>query len=126
MKRATRQRAVISKILAGAGRPLSPPEVLAAGQEELPRLGIATVYRTLNLLVEEDMARVVEVPGQTGRYYEVANLARHDHFFCNRCHRVFDVEPARRDPARSLPRGFTVEHEETVYSGRCPTCRDDG
>lgn len=124
MKRTTRQREVIREVLAGAGRPLSPLEVLEGGQARLPNLGMATVYRTLNLLTEEGIIKPVEVPGHASRYYESTDLAQHDHFYCNRCQRVFDVDRPAAPPASPVPRDFAVESTETVYSGRCPTCRD--
>ena len=46
MERETRQRRAIRHVIEEAGRPLSPHEVLK-GAQVYPRLGIATVYRTL-------------------------------------------------------------------------------
>ncbi|MCB1102958.1 MAG: transcriptional repressor [Kiritimatiellae bacterium] len=123
MKRSTKQRSVISKVLATAGRPLNPQEVLEAGQHELPGMGIATVYRTLNLLADEHLIKVVDVPGQGSRYYEMANLAQHDHFYCQACHRVFDIAAPSQAQPPPVPEAFTVETTETVYSGRCPNCK---
>ena len=63
MQRQTRQRDAIRAALAAANRPLGPLEILAAVKPDLPRLGIATVYRTLKGLLDEGWLRTVELPG---------------------------------------------------------------
>ena len=68
MQRNTAQRRAIQAVFWSIERPLSPLEVLAAAQDELPGLGIATVYRSLKDLVEEQWLVVVELPGEAPRY----------------------------------------------------------
>ena len=53
MERNTRQRSAIRDSIARADRPLLPQEVLEAARQDVPGLGIATVYRNLKALVEE-------------------------------------------------------------------------
>ena len=57
MERDTRQRQAIRAALERADRPLSPKEVLSASRRRVRSLGIATVYRTLNSLLEEMIQR---------------------------------------------------------------------
>lgn len=121
MERNTRQRAAIRAALESAGRPLLPQEVLEAAQTEVPALGLATVYRTLKDLVEEDALRVVHLPGENPRY-EVAGHHHHHHFQCTRCQRVFDIAACPGDLAPLAPRGFTVEDHEITLYGRCDEC----
>jgi Fe2+ or Zn2+ uptake regulation protein len=68
MERDTRQRSAIRDAIAQADRPLLPQEVLDAAQQGVPGLGIATVYRNLEVLVEEGELRAVNLPGENARF----------------------------------------------------------
>ena len=122
MKRITRQRKAIWEAIEESTRPLSPHELLAIANRQLPQLGIATVYRALNDLVVEGQLVPVQIPGQPPRY-EKANLEHHHHFYCKTCGRVYDLDGCLLKPDyTSLPRSFTVEgHEITLY-GTCDRC----
>ena len=67
--RTTRQRTVLMDILQNSDRPLSPYEILEMGQEKIPEMGIATVYRNLAAMAKADTINVVELPKTTARYY---------------------------------------------------------
>ena len=71
MERSTTQRAAIRAAFAATDRPLSPQEVLAAARAQVPTLGPATVYRTLNALAAAGTLIPVTFPGEPARY-EVA------------------------------------------------------
>ena len=121
MERNTRQRSAIRDAIALASRPLLPQEVLDAAQQQVPGLGIATVYRNLKALVEEGELQAVNLPGENPRF-ELAGHAHHHHFQCQHCQRVFDVHACPGDLSRLAPLGFTVEgHDLTLY-GRCREC----
>jgi len=121
MERNTRQRQVIRQVFEEINRPLGPQEVLRAGQAYAPRLGIATVYRTLKTFVEEGWLVAVDLPGEPARY-EVAGKAHHHHFRCRACDRVFEIDGCPPNMKRLAPRGFRLEGHEVVLYGRCTTC----
>lgn len=121
MERATRQRAAIREALQAAARPLLPDELLLAARTHAPGLGLATVYRTLKLLVEEGSLRTVELPGENVRY-EPAGHHHHHHFQCRRCLRVFDVHACPGDLAGLAPAGFVVQDHELTLYGLCSEC----
>lgn len=119
--RDTRQRAAIRHAIDASPRPLLPAEILELAQQEVAALGIATIYRNIKLLLEEQAIRVVELPGQLPRY-ESAQHAHHHHFQCRQCDRVFDIHACPGDFAALAPKGFKVEaHELTLY-GTCVDC----
>jgi Fur family ferric uptake transcriptional regulator len=120
--RSTRQRHAIEAVLSGAGRPLSPVEILESARTSVARLGLATVYRTLKLLMEEGEVRAIDLPGESPRY-ELADSAHHHHFQCKACSRVYDIPGCPGDMRRLAPRGFTVEHHDVTLYGRCAACR---
>lgn len=122
-QRQTRQRDAILQVLAEAKGPLSTPEIFSLAKKLIP-LGIATVYRTINLLLDAKEIQSVILPSGETRY-ESADLGHHDHFQCRKCHRVFDLSVCPLHLARGtiIPGGFMVEdHEMTLY-GLCPDCQ---
>jgi Fur family transcriptional regulator, ferric uptake regulator len=122
-QRQTRQRDRIFQVIREAQGPLTVPEILDRAQQDLPGLGVATVYRTLNLLQEGDQIRTVILPTGETRY-EMSDLGHHHHFQCRVCEEVYDLEscPVTVPDLSSLGKGFVVEtHELTLY-GVCPEC----
>ncbi len=119
--RDTRQRGAIRRVIDTAQRPLLPSEILELAQQEVAALGIATIYRNIKLLLEEQAIRVVELPGDLPRY-ESAHHAHHHHFQCRQCARVFDIHACPGDFSALAPQGFQVDaHELTLY-GTCADC----
>jgi Fur family ferric uptake transcriptional regulator len=122
MERSTRQRTAIREVIAAAGRPLLPQEVLDAAQSQVPGLGIATVYRNLKALTLDGELRSVELPGENPRY-ELVGHGHHHHFQCTQCQRVFDVHACPGDLGKLAPQGFTVEDHDLTLYGKCGDCK---
>lgn len=119
--RSTRQRSAIEEVIERAGRPLAPAEVLELARARTPSLSLATVYRSLRRLLDEERIIAVEMPGAPARY-EPASLSHHHHFRCDRCDRVYDVEGCPGNLAGLLPRGFRLRDHEILLLGTCATC----
>ena len=89
-------------------------------RRRLPRVSLATVYRNLRRLSAEGFLRERAAPN--GMRFD-GNLARHDHFTCLRCGRIYDV-PARAAPRRRRAgAGFEVLGQRIELYGRCAACR---
>lgn len=121
LARRTLQRAAIRRAFERADRPLSPAETLASAQEEVPGLGIATVYRNIRNLVDEGWLEEVPLPGAPNRY-EISGKHHHHHFRCRICDRVFEVEACPPDLRALLPSGFRLEGHDITLFGRCAAC----
>jgi Fur family ferric uptake transcriptional regulator len=121
MKRKTEQRKDIRKILTDSSRPLTAQEIFAKARELQPRIGVATIYRAVNALVEEKWLHAVDLPGEASRY-ERAGIGHHHHFQCECCRRVFDVPGCGGVDASRLPAGFEVVRHEILLYGRCADC----
>jgi Fe2+ or Zn2+ uptake regulation protein len=79
--RMTSQRLAILHALRHAGTHLSPREVYKQAKQELASLTEPTVYRTLEFLAENGLAR----PSQTGNGHLMVRLPeRHHHLVCGR------------------------------------------
>ncbi|NMW20804.1 MAG: transcriptional repressor [Chlorobiaceae bacterium] len=120
MKRKTRQREIIKHLFQSEGRPLNPLEILSLAKYSFSGLSLATVYRAIKELVEEEWLITVEVPGLS-LYYEINHHQHHHHFYCSACRKVFEVEGCV--PVDGLtPKGFLLESHEILLSGRCSGC----
>lgn len=124
-QRDTTQRQAIRQVFQDADRPLSTREVLEAARRFHPRIGIATVYRTLKLLVDGGFITVIRLPGEPPRY-ERSGKPHHHHFQCRQCGRVVEVPGSDALLAALVPPGFTLEHHDVVLYGRCDECTRGG
>lgn len=125
MVRKTQQREAIQRALEEADRPLSPQEILASARRHSPSLGMATVYRNLRFLVDEERLLAVELPGAACRY-ELAGKEHHHHFHCRSCDRVFEVDDCPGGFRDLLPNGYRLESHEVILYGLCQGCVGEG
>ncbi|MGA1531017.1 MAG: Fur family transcriptional regulator [Kiritimatiellia bacterium] len=121
MERKTRQRSTILGVFNETDGPLSPQEVLDKAQEQLPELGIATVYRNIKSFVEGGTLQSVPIPGQPDRY-ELAGKKHHHHFFCRQCRRAFEMQGCPGTLDDLAPEGFQTEGHEIYLYGLCREC----
>jgi Fe2+ or Zn2+ uptake regulation protein len=119
-RRVTKQRALIWNALVQAeGRHLSAKEVA----EGIPELHQATVYRALDVLVAEGLARRTEIAGRA--LYEMAAEHLHHHVVCTECGAVTHVhDETVRAALQRVAResGYALADEELTFSGVCPEC----
>ncbi|HMD01714.1 MAG TPA: transcriptional repressor [Candidatus Baltobacteraceae bacterium] len=120
-ERDTRQRRMIQSVFEAANRPLSTEEVLSGAQRGGVRVSMATVYRFIRSMVDEDSLSVVELPG-TVSLYELAGKGHHHHFSCVRCQRVYEIEGCVSLDDLRLPNGFRPLTHDVTISGACASC----
>ncbi len=124
-ERVTRQRLLVANALAADGRQLTADQLYDRLRRQQPGIGRATVFRTLETLVEAGVARRLELDGHVYAY--VACLpAHHHHVACTICGRVEEIDEAYITPiAQRLATdlGFEIEDARLDFYGRCATCR---
>lgn len=121
MERRTQQRDAIQSAFEKAGVPLSPQELLTLANDQKAGLGMATIYRNINSLLEQGWLVKVDMPGGITRY-EQAGKAHHHHFSCTKCAKVFEIHGCPGNLAALLPKGFELTHHEVVLQGLCDLC----
>lgn len=122
-RRQTKQRDAILRVLQAASGPLAVQEIHTQAQRELGKIGIATVYRTLKLLQDDQHVAPVTMPTGEVRY-EMAGLGHHVHFQCRSCRQVVDLPPSTKAFLRGMrvPAQFVVEACEVTLYGLCAQC----
>jgi len=123
--RLTAQRRVVAEVLAGEHIHLTADAVYSRAQQLLPEISLATVYNTLNELV--DMGEVIEIStGDGPKRYDPNTTEAHHHLYCVACGTLRDVNPDGTErlalPA-SQQHGFELLDVDIVFRGRCPDCR---
>lgn len=118
--RHTRQLDAIRRAFSAA-RPLSIAEIHRTARKHEPRLGMATVYRTVKALIEQGVIVLIELPGEPPRF-EVAGKGHHHYFQCRRCARVFETKACVGDLRRLVPRQFHITGHDIVLYGQCGEC----
>src|SRR4029453_7426275 len=78
---------IVEVFLASAGH-LSAQELYDVARRKNPRIGFATVYRTLKLLEECGLARTMDYGDGTLRYEP--NRFQHHHIICTSCNRTIE------------------------------------
>lgn len=123
-ERVTRQRLLVANALAADGRQLTAEQLYGRLRRQEPSIGRATVFRTLETLVDAGVARRLELDGHVYAY--VACLPEHHHHVaCTRCGRVEEIDEAYVTPiARrlALDLGFEIDDARLDFYGRCETC----
>lgn len=119
--RNTSQKAAIRRVFEEDDRPLSPQEVLDAAREYVPKIGIATVYRSIKAFQEEGFLVSVSIPDGPPRY-EISGKAHHHHFHCNVCGKVYEIHACSGDMKGITPAGFKLENHEILLYGKCKDC----
>jgi Fur family ferric uptake transcriptional regulator len=105
---------------------LSAVEIEDALREQGRRIGRASVYRVLELLVEHGLVERVTVGRDLSRYERVLpDGEHHHHLVCERCGRLvaFDDPGLERAIDRVSARlGGRVEHHDVTLRGACADC----
>lgn len=91
------------------------------------RVGIASVYRVLDLLVSLGLVQRLDLGGGTSRYEPaLPGGEHHHHLVCVDCGEVRPFEDDRLEralEATATLSDFTVDGHDVVLRGRCPECR---
>jgi len=121
-------RAAVIEMLAGQGCCLTAQELHEALREDGSEVGLASVYRALELLASMKLVHRIGI-GSTA-YYEPADPRgdHHHHVVCDSCGDVSAFE----DPAleRAIDRlagrmKYRVSGHDVVLHGTCPSCKSE-
>jgi Fur family ferric uptake transcriptional regulator len=124
--KSTRQRDTIIQMFMESGKDhLSVDELYQRVRQRNPKIGYATVYRTLRLMAESGWASSRQFGNRTARFERQTEGQHHDHLICMGCGKIVEFENPRIEELQAhIARlnGFQIfEHKLELY-GNCPTC----
>jgi len=123
-ERVTPQRLLVADTLALAGRQLTAEQLWHRVRRRSPQIGRATVFRTVEALVEAGVARRFELANHVYGY-AACQPGHHHHLACGRCGRVEEIDEAYVRPvAQQLAHdtGFVIDDARLDFYGRCASC----
>ena len=125
MKRKTQQRQAILKALDSARGPLTADELWHEAKGLEPKIGMATIYRNLKSLMQEEVIQEVHIPNQSTRFERRYEGHRH-YFFCDSCKKVLDIQascPVAALDGVTLASGFRIRRHNLTFYGLCSSCQ---
>jgi len=122
--RATGSRRAVLDAISLKRAPFTVEEI----SEAAPRVGRATVFRTMKLL--QDLGLVCRLPlGDGGVRYEVSRSEHHHHLICSRCGAVTEFSDPELDSlivSNASDKGFRLDDHSLELYGLCLACATAG
>jgi len=131
-RKITTQRIAILGVLKSCpGKHLTSEEIYDLVKLRIPKIGLATVYRNVQLLLELGLIEKVNLDDGFVRYELAgphdAKNHRHHHLICLKCGQVYSFEDdlleQLEDRIRKTMDFYVVNHEVKLY-GYCKKCQD--
>jgi Fur family transcriptional regulator, ferric uptake regulator len=115
------RRAVLRAVQSSPGR-FTVAELYVRARRLHPPLGLATTYRTLELL--RDTGSVRALPGDERASYVKCHPGHHHHLVCTSCGSVEETDLCSAPSEQELRRrhGFVPDSHEVDIYGRCARC----
>lgn len=126
-RRMTHQREAILTLLRADKSHPTAEEIHRKVQQAIPRISLGTVYRNLQVLVEEGCA--ARLPAARGSHRFDGDVSTHHHALCRSCGGIVDVyADAGRELVRKAQKetGFLIEAIRIEYHGLCGDCSEAG
>jgi Fur family ferric uptake transcriptional regulator len=124
-KRSSKREQIVNVFLQQEGH-LSADDLVDLIRREDHRISRATVYRTLQWMVDAGIARKVDFGEGRFRFEHSYRQPRHFHLICKTCHRSFeflssDIEALVEEVAAA--RSFAASQSVVQIYGTCEECR---
>lgn len=123
--RITPQREMIIEAIAHGGHHINAEEVFAHIQKHTRSVNIATVYRTLDLLVEQGLASRIDL-GEGKVIYATYQHGPHIHLVCRQCGQVTDANQDMLSDLNhrlQLDYRFAADLQHISVLGLCSDCQ---
>ena len=124
MRRKSKQKEAILRILRGTHSHPTAEWLYEEVRQEIPRISLVTVYRNLRLWKQDGEIFKLDFAGAQSMFD--GNIQNHDHFVCEQCGRIFDVDgpdDKTMDDGVVQKTGFKVTHHRLEFRGLCEDCQ---
>jgi Fur family transcriptional regulator, ferric uptake regulator len=122
----TKQRRAILNVFIECEDHISAEELYKLVSVTEPRVGLATIYRTLALLTQSGLASILDFGDGQKRYEHKYMHSHHDHMICTECGKIIEfnhplIEQFQEEVASR--NGFTITSHKLDMFGLCSECR---
>ncbi len=121
----TRQRRVILDIIVNNQSHLSPADVYQKAIKRYPRIGLVTVYRTLELLANLGFICEMHADNSCRSYMVRRSSGHHHHLLCSDCQKVIDFTDCdckQMEERIAHQMHFKIDSHLIEFVGRCSDC----
>jgi len=128
-ERSTQPRQVIARSLirlGESGAVFSAEDLIRRLHRSNPRIGRATVYRSIEKLVRMKVLERIDFADGTHYFRLCGSDSHHHHLACTKCHRVVDLDFCLdEDQIATIGRqqSFSIEDHAITLFGLCKDCR---
>jgi|TARA_B110000037_G_C16752193_1_gene355657 Fur family ferric uptake transcriptional regulator len=122
----TKQRRVVLNVFLECKDHVSVEELYSIVSEQEPKIGLATIYRTLALLTKSGLALEMDFGDGQKRYESSFMSAHHDHMVCTECGKIIEfnhplIEKYQEEIA--IENGFKITSHKLDLFGHCSNCK---
>jgi Fur family ferric uptake transcriptional regulator len=125
LKHSRQRRIILELFLETEGHP-SVDDLYRIVQKRHPEIGRTTIYRTLKLLCDANLAQAIELEEGVTRFEHRYKHEHHDHLVCTECGVIVEyicekIEKLQDEIAEA--HGFAVHSHRHQIFGICPECQ---
>lgn len=125
----TAQRLAIAGVLLDSTRHLSADDVAVELKGRESGIGLATIYRTIELLVKSGLLVERDFGEGFKRYEPARDVPHHEHLLCTVCGKVTEFRDERLERMTTLvaeAHGYARQRHRLVIYGVCSDCQRGG
>ena len=117
------QRDIVYQVVSSSCDHPNVETILERSKKLMPSINMATVYRNLNVLVNQN--KIIRLTLTSGDRFD-KTLNPHPHFYCKCCNEVIDVDHnAVADMVTSIESNdFQIEKVDVMFTGICAQCKN--
>lgn len=121
------QRDVIFKVVDDSCDHPTAEIVYNKVKDKIPNISLGTVYRNLNVLVDNGYIKRIAVPNNQDRFDKTVIM--HNHIRCIVCNSFEDIKTVTINEICDkieLDTKYKIMSKDLVFEGICPDCRKKG
>lgn len=127
-KLTTQRRVILDTIIENLDKHLSIEDIFDLVKKKYPEIGLATVYRTIQLFEELGIIYKLNFDDGRSRYelYHDKENHQHHHLICLNCGAIFEVEEDLLEDLEARiekDKDFEIVDHSVRFFGYCKNCR---
>ena len=123
----TPQRRSVIRTIASTQDHLTPAAIYQKVHQDQPSIGLATIYRTLDILAKLELICELHAGGSC-HSYTISASGHHHHLICSNCGVVIDFagyDLGEMQEKLSRGTGFRIDGHLLEFIGLCPACQKE-
>ncbi len=122
----TKSRSAILAILEQCAQPISAEQMFFELKEKNISANLSTVYRTLDVLAEKNLATKVNIAGDNRTLYDFNRMVHRHYLVCLGCNKIIPIDSCPLENYEKLlakETNFLISGHKLDIYGYCPECR---